>query len=305
MEVVGQGGGVITTVSNPVPQRSRRRTAELYGKAETGPAPTMYSVVFDTGPAAGKSATLTLDQLLKGVPECWSAQKRQRRRRDGGGEDEVVLDDRDDDEDMVDEFGGLFPTALQVGERVEVRQRKGRKEEVWVLGRVKSSSAVGYDVVLDDGRVESCAARSVRPADEDGLNLLPVPSKKKRPKPAASPKPPKRRLSAFAADFFAVGADVDALFGMDLSVIRPRVCVARALFVCCVRRGAFELVASRRRPMVPRHRRRPREGRRRQAQVLRDPLAVERRLQPHRADEGAAARTGDAGRVINSSTKFL
>ena len=25
---------------------------------------------------------------------------------------------------------------------------------------------------------------------------------------------------------------------MDLSVIRPRVCVARALFVCCVRRGA-------------------------------------------------------------------
>ena len=28
VEVVGQGGGVITTVSNPVPQRSRRRTAE-------------------------------------------------------------------------------------------------------------------------------------------------------------------------------------------------------------------------------------------------------------------------------------
>ena len=227
---MGQGGGVITTVSNPVPQRSRRRTAELYGKAETGPAPTMYSVVFDTGPAAGKSATLTLDQLLKGVPKCWSAQKRPRR-RGGGEEDEVVLDDRDDDEDMVDEFGGLFPTALQVGERVEVRQRKGRKEEVWVLGRVKSSSAVGYDVVLDDGRVESCAARSVRPADEDGLHLFP--SKKKRPKPAASPKPPKRRLSAFAADFFAVGADVDALFGMDLSVIR-RVCVLRALCLCVV-----------------------------------------------------------------------
>ena len=189
----------------------------------------MYPVVFDTGPAAGKSATLTLDQLLRGAPTCWSAQKRQRRRRDGGGEDEVVLDDRDDDEDMVDEFGGLFPCALQVGERVEVRQRKGRKEEVWVLGRVKASSAVGYDVVLDDGRVESCAARSVRPADEDGRHLLP--SKKKRPKPAASPKPPKRRLSAFAADFFAVGADVDALFGMDLSVIR-RVCVLRARSVC-------------------------------------------------------------------------
>ena len=121
-----------------------------------------------------------------------------------------------------------------VGERVEVRQRKGRKEEIWVLGRVKASSAVGYDVVLDDGRVESCAARSVRPADEDGLNLLPVPSKKKkRPKPAASPKPPKRRLSAFAADFFAVGADVDALFGMDLSVIR-RVCVLRAFCSCVV-----------------------------------------------------------------------
>ena len=210
---------------------------------------------------------------------------------------QVVLDDRDDDEDMVDEFGGLFPCALQVGERVEVRQRKGRKEEVWVLGRVKASSAVGYDVVLDDGRVESCAARSVRPADEDGLNLLPS---KKRPKPAAAPRPPKRRLSAFAADFFAVGADVDALFGMDLSVIRPRVCVARALFVCCVRRGAFEVVASRRRPMVPRHRRRTREGRRRQAHVLRDPLAVQRRLQPHLADEGAAARARDAGRVINS-----
>ena len=230
MEVVGQGGGVITTVSNPVPQRSRRRTAEVYGKAETGPAPTMYSVVFDTGPAAGKSATLTLDQLLKGVPKCWRAQKRPRR-RGGGEEDEVVLDDRDDDEDMVDEFGGLFEVALQKGERVEVRQRKGRKEEVWVLGRVKSSSAVGYDVVLDDGRVESCAARSVRPADEDGRHLLP--SKKKRPKPAASPKPPKRRLSAFAADFFAVGADVDALFGMDLSVIR-RVCVLRALCLCVV-----------------------------------------------------------------------
>ena len=58
-----------------------------------------------------------------------------------------------------------------------------------------------------------------------------MPSKKKRPKPAASPKPPKRRLSAFAADFFAVGADVDALFGMDLSVIR-RVCVLRARSVC-------------------------------------------------------------------------
>ena len=56
--------------------------------------------------------------------------------------------------------------------------------------------------------------------------------------------------------------------------------------------------------MVPRHRRRPREGRRRQAQVLRDPLAVERRLQPHRADEGAAARTGDAGRVNNSFKKL-
>ena len=40
-----------------------------------------------------------------------------------------------------------------------------------------------------------------------------------------------RRLSAFAADFFAVGADVDALFGMDLSVIR-RVCVLRARSVC-------------------------------------------------------------------------
>ena len=114
-----------------------------------------------------------------------------------------------------------------------MRQRKGRKEEVWVLGRVKASSAVGYDVVLDDGRVETCAARSVRPADEDGLNLLPVPSKKKRPKPAAAPKPPKRRLSAFAADFFAVGADVDALFGMDLSVIR-RVCVLRARCLCVV-----------------------------------------------------------------------
>jgi len=224
---VGQGGGVITTVSNPVPQRSRRRTAEVYGKAETGPAPTMYSVVFDTGPAAGKSATLTLDQLLRGVPKCWSAQKRPRR-RGGGGDDEVVLDD---DEEMVDEFGGLFPVALQKGERVEVRQRKGRKEEVWVLGRVKASSAVGYDVVLDGGRVESCAARSVRPADEDGLHLFP--SKKKRPKPAAAPKPPKRRLSAFAADFFAVGADVDALFGMDLSVIR-RVCVLRALCLCVV-----------------------------------------------------------------------
>ena len=140
-----------------------------------------------------------------------------------------MFDDRDDDEDMVDEFGGLFEVALQKGERVEVRQRKGRKEEVWVLGRVKASSAVGYDVVLDDGRVETCDARSVRPADEDGLHLFP--SKKKRPKPAASPKPPKRRLSAFAADFFAVGADVDALFGMDLSVIR-RVCVLRARSVC-------------------------------------------------------------------------
>ena len=231
VEVVGQGGGVITTVSNPVPQRSRRRTAEVYGKAETGLAPTMYSVVFDTGPAAGKSATLTLDQLLRGVPKCWSAQKR-RRRRGGGDEDEVVLDDRDDDEDMVDEFGGLFEVALQKGERVEVRQRKGRKEEVWVLGRVKASSAVGYDVVLDDGRVETCAVRSVRPADEDGLHLFPS-KKKKRPKPAAAPKPPKRRLSAFAADFFAVGADVDALFGMDLSVIR-RVCVLRARCLCVV-----------------------------------------------------------------------
>ena len=169
-------------------------------------------------------------QLLKGVPKCWSAQKRPRR-RGGGEEDEVVLDDRDDDEDMVDEFGGLFPVALQVGERVEVRQRKGRKEEIWVLGRVKASSAVGYDVVLDDGRVESCGARSVRPADEDGLHLFPVSSMKKRPKPAAAPKPPKRRLSAFAADFPAVGADVDALFGMDLSVIR-RVCVLRARSVC-------------------------------------------------------------------------
>ncbi len=35
--VVGQGSGVITTVSNPVPQRSRRRTAEVYGKADTVP----------------------------------------------------------------------------------------------------------------------------------------------------------------------------------------------------------------------------------------------------------------------------
>ena len=55
---MGQGSGVITTVSNPVPQRSRRRTTELYGKAETGPAPTMYSVVFDTGPAAGKTCLI-------------------------------------------------------------------------------------------------------------------------------------------------------------------------------------------------------------------------------------------------------
>ena len=126
---MGQGGGVITTVSNPVPQRSRRRTAEVYGKAETGPAPTMYSVVFDTGPAAGKSATLTLDQLLRGVPKCWSAQKRQRRRRDGGDEDEVVLDDRDDDEDMVDEFGGMFPCALQVGERGDSETQRRHAEQ--------------------------------------------------------------------------------------------------------------------------------------------------------------------------------
>ena len=207
---MGQGGGVITTVSNPVPQRSRRRTAEMYGKAETGPAPTMYSGRLRHRPRRGQERDADPGPAPEGraqVLERAEAESAPRRRR----EDEVVLDDRDDDEDMVDEFGSLFPVGAPVGERVEVRQRKGRKEEVWVLGRVKASSAVGYDVVLDDGRVESCAARSVRPADEDGLNLIGV---VKEEEAAQAGRVARRRSdgSGQAADFFAVG-----LMGMRCS----------------------------------------------------------------------------------------
>ena len=53
MELAGQGG-VITTVSNPVPQRSRRRTAEVYGKAG-GAAPTMYSVSSTPAPPRARA----------------------------------------------------------------------------------------------------------------------------------------------------------------------------------------------------------------------------------------------------------
>ena len=209
VEVINKGGGTISTVTNPVPQRSRRRAYAVCA------APTMYSVAFDTGPAAGRSEDLTLDQLLRGVPKSWSAQKRRRRRDDCDLDD---CDNAEDADDMMEEFGG--PAALEVGQRVEVRKRLGRKEEVWVLGRVKKLGA-GYDVVFDDGRVEACEARFVRPAAEDGLHLLPVPAPKKRPaaqkakpakraKPAAKPRAPKLRLPAFEGE---VGADVDAKFG--------------------------------------------------------------------------------------------
>ena len=234
-------------------------------------------------PRRGQERGLTLDQLLKGarVP---SAQKRRRRR--GGQRTRWPRRPRRR-RGHVDEF------------EASSRRRSGRRRVGCAsarAGRRRSGCSgawgfvgVGYDVFWTTVAV-SCAARSVRPAGR--TTFICCRQRRSGPPPRRCRQAPalglrRRLLAARCGCAVRHGPERDS----------PRVCVAR---VClCVGRGRVEVVASRRRPMVPRHRRRPREGRHRQAQVLRDPLAVERRLQPHRADEGAAARAGDAGRVIN------